>query len=192
MGILSIYGCNYNRLKSNLRISMQRLKLLQKKKTEVSLKARKEVADYLKINKVDRARIRVEHIVREDYLVEAMEIVEMYCDLFISRFGLFSSEKECDKGLTEAIATILWVSPRMQADVPELKVVREQLINKYGKEFVDACLSNAASVVNPKVMRNMNLHAPPCNICEMYLVSYFGVIFELPQLKQWLLVALSP
>ncbi|VDN43691.1 unnamed protein product [Dibothriocephalus latus] len=79
--------------------------------------------------------------------------------------------RQCDDGLKEAIATIIWVSPRMQADVPELKIVREQLGYKYGKEFVEACLANAGGVVNAKVMRNMNLHAPPCNLCEMYLVS---------------------
>ena len=31
---------------------------------------------------------QVEHIVREDYLVEAMEVVELYCDMLLSRFGL--------------------------------------------------------------------------------------------------------
>ena len=38
--------------------------------------------------KVERAKIRVEHIIREDYLVEAMEILEMYADLLLARFGL--------------------------------------------------------------------------------------------------------
>nr|VZI44196.1 unnamed protein product [Spirometra erinaceieuropaei] len=86
-------------------------------------------------------------------------------------FGKHQLFRTCDEGLKEAIATILWVSPRMQADVPELKIVREQIYLKYGKEFVDACLSNANTAVNPKVMRNLNLHAPPCNLCEMYLVE---------------------
>jgi hypothetical protein len=44
-------------------------------------------------DKYDRARIKVEHIIREDYLVEAMEIVEMYCDLLLARFGLLESMK---------------------------------------------------------------------------------------------------
>ena len=57
--------------------------MLEKKKTEMALKSRKEIADYLQIGKPERAKIRVEHIIREDYLVEAMEIVEMYCDLLL-------------------------------------------------------------------------------------------------------------
>ncbi len=64
---------NYTKLKTNLKIAIQRLKLVEKKKTELSLKARKEIADYLAINKPDRAKIRVEHIIREDNEVEAME-----------------------------------------------------------------------------------------------------------------------
>lgn len=81
-------GPNYNKLKTNLRLVVNRLKLLEKKKTEVNQKARKEIAgkserfffckfnrisyyydlfiDFLAINKADRARIRVEHIIRED------------------------------------------------------------------------------------------------------------------------------
>ncbi len=43
-------------------------------KAELSLKSRKEIADYLAVNKADRARIRVEHIIREDNYVEAMEM----------------------------------------------------------------------------------------------------------------------
>lgn len=60
---------------------------------ELAQKARKEIADYLSSGKDERARIRVEHIIREDYLVEAMEILELYCDLLLARFGLIQSMK---------------------------------------------------------------------------------------------------
>ena len=86
-------GPKYQKLSTNLRLSINRLKLLEKKKTEQAIKARKEIADYLQIAKIERARIRVESIVREDYLVEAMEIVEMYCDLLLARMGLIQSMK---------------------------------------------------------------------------------------------------
>lgn len=60
---------------------------------ELAQKARKEIADYLSSGKDERARIRVEHIIREDYLVEAMEILELYCDLLLARFGLIQTMK---------------------------------------------------------------------------------------------------
>ena len=62
-------------------------------KTEIGQKARKEIADFISTGKDDRARIRVEHIIREDYLVEAMELLEMYCDLILARFGLIQTQK---------------------------------------------------------------------------------------------------
>ena len=52
----------------------------------MALKQRKEIADYIGGGKTERAKIRVEHIIREDYLVEAMEVVEMYCDLILARY----------------------------------------------------------------------------------------------------------
>jgi vacuolar protein sorting-associated protein IST1 len=61
---------NYGKLKTNLRLCIQRLKMAEKKKTELAQKSRREIAEYLAGAKVERARIRVEHIIREDYLVE--------------------------------------------------------------------------------------------------------------------------
>ena len=58
-------GPNYNKLKTNLRLSINRLKLLEKKKSEMAMKSRKEIADYLGTGKDERAKIRVEHIIRE-------------------------------------------------------------------------------------------------------------------------------
>ena len=37
--------------------------------------------------------LQVEHIIREDYLVEAMEILELYADLLLARFGLIETMK---------------------------------------------------------------------------------------------------
>merc|ERR1711990_1131133 len=42
---------NDKKFKTNVRLCINRLKLVEKKKTEMALKARKEIADYLKIGK---------------------------------------------------------------------------------------------------------------------------------------------
>lgn len=55
---------NYTKLKTNLRLAQNRLKLLEKKKTELTQKARREIADYIQVGKSERAKIRVEHIIR--------------------------------------------------------------------------------------------------------------------------------
>lgn len=45
-------GPSYSKLKTNLRLAINRLKLLEKKKTELAQKARKEIADYISTGKV--------------------------------------------------------------------------------------------------------------------------------------------
>lgn len=86
-------GANYTKLKTFLRLAINRLKLLEKKKMELAQKSRKEIADFIESGKAERAKIRVEHIIREDYMVEAMEMVEMFCDLLLARFGLLQQMK---------------------------------------------------------------------------------------------------
>lgn len=160
---------NLSKLKTNLRLAVNRLKLLEKKKTELAQKARKEIADYIAGGKYERAKIRVEHIIREDYLVEAMEVVEMYCDLLLARFGLIQQMKTLDEGLSEAISSLIWVAPRLQTDVAELKIIGEQLAQKYGKQYAMACRDNAVQTVNEKLMHKMGVQAPPKILVEQYL-----------------------
>lgn len=158
-----------------------RLKLLEKKKTEIALKSRKEIADYIAGGKPERAKIRVEHIIREDYLVEAMEIVEMYCDLLLARFGLIEQMKNLDDGLAEAISSLIWVAPRLQADVQELKTVSDQLVVKYGKPYGLACRENAVGTVSEKLMHKLSVQAPPKITVEKYLIEiakYYNVEYE--------------
>jgi vacuolar protein sorting-associated protein IST1 len=70
-------GPNYSKLKTNLRLAVNRLKLLEKKKTELALKARKEIADYIGDGKAERARIRVEHIiVRHNFKFNCCVVLE--------------------------------------------------------------------------------------------------------------------
>ncbi|XP_050681709.1 IST1 homolog isoform X1 [Leptidea sinapis] len=162
---------NYTKLKTHLRLSVNRLKLLEKKKTELAQKARKEIAEYIAAGKTERAKIRVEHIIREDYMVEAMEIVEMYCDLILARFGLVTQMKELDEGLAEAISSLIWVAPRMHTDVQELKVISDLLTAKYGKIFADACRNESVNTISEKLKHKMSVQSPPKILIERYLIE---------------------
>ena len=117
------------------------------------------------------AKIRVEQIIREDYLVEAMELLEMYCDLLLARFGLIQQMNTLDEGLAESISSLIWVAPRMQADVTELKIIAEQLGVKYGKEYTLACRDNSIGTVAPKLMHKLSVQAPPKILVEKYLIE---------------------
>ncbi|GMR57076.1 hypothetical protein PMAYCL1PPCAC_27271 [Pristionchus mayeri] len=167
------WGAQYPKLKTNLRLATNRLKLMEKKKTEMALKARTEIADFISAQKPDRARIRVEHIIREDFLVEAFELLEMYCDLLLARFGLIEQLKTLDDGIAEAIVSILWAAPRVAQDIAEFKTISDQLTVKYGKIFAESARGNQLEYpakVNPKLMAKLNVSAPPRLLVEKYLI----------------------
>lgn len=174
-------GANYSKLKTNLRLAINRLKLLEKKKTELAQKARKEIADYISEGKYERAKIRVEHIIREDYLVEAMELVEMYCDLLLSRFGLLQEIKGLEPSIAEAVSSLLWVAPRLGSEVAELKIISEQLSYKFGKKYTEDCRSSSIDTISEKLKHKLSLQAPPKILIEKYLIEIakiFNIQYE--------------
>lgn len=168
------WGTQYAKLKTNLRLAINRLKLVEKKKTEMALKSRGEIADFIAEHKEDRARIRVEHIIREDFLVEAYELLEMYCDLLLARFGLIQQMKQLDDGIAEAVISILWAAPRVATDISEFKIISDQLTLKYGKPFAEAARANQLEFpakVAPKLIAKLSVQAPPKLLVERYLIE---------------------
>jgi len=166
------WGTKYDKLKTNLRLAVNRLRLLQKKKTEMALKSRTEIADFLSTDKEDRARIKVESIIREDFVVEAYELLEMFCELLLARFGLIQQMKELDDGIAEAVSSLLWVAPRISHEVSEFKVINDQLTQKYGKQFAEAARMNQLpepSRVSPKLIQKLSVSAPSKILVEKYL-----------------------
>lgn len=162
---------DYAKLKTNLNLIMHRLKLVEKKKMELNQKARRTIGEFLNAGKVDRARIRVEQIIREDYVVESMDLVESYCDFLLSRFGQIQQQDTVDEGLASAVSSIIWVTPLFENDVPELKVIADQLGRKYGKEYVQAVRANTLKTVNETLMKKMGVQVPPKVLVEKYLVE---------------------
>ena len=85
---------------------MQRLRTLQEKKEAQAKAARRDIATLLERSKVETARIKVESsnsyfrlipvsisyrtllVINEDIYLELLELLELYCELLIARFGL--------------------------------------------------------------------------------------------------------
>lgn len=162
---------DYAKLKTNLNLIMHRLKLVEKKKMELNQKARRTIGEFLNAGKVDRARIRVEQIIREDYVVESMDLVESYCDFLLSRFGQIQTQDTVDDGLSAAVSSLIWVTPLFENDVPELKVIADQLGKKYGKQYVQAVRENSLKSVNETLVKKMSVQVPSKILVEKYLVE---------------------
>ncbi|AEC06916.1 Regulator of Vps4 activity in the MVB pathway protein [Arabidopsis thaliana] len=120
--------------KTALQMANSRLKILKNKK-EIQIKQlRRELAQLLESGQTPTARIRVEHVVREEKTVAAYELIGIYCELLVVRLGVIESQKNCPIDLKEAVTSVLFASQRL-SDVPELSEIFKQFTTKYGKDF---------------------------------------------------------
>lgn len=121
---------------------------------------RKEMVQYLQTGQESIARIRVEHIIREQNILAAYEIVELFCEFVLARVPIVEVQKECPIELREAISSIIFASGRC-SDLPELMHLRNLFTTKYGKEFVAAALElRPDSGVNRTIIEKLSVKAP--------------------------------
>lgn len=159
---------NPTRAKVQLKLSINRLKMLQAKKSSLNKHQRREIAGLLDNGKEESARIRVEHIIREDFHMEAMEILELYCELLLARFGLLEQMNHCDPAIAEAVNTIIYAAPRAD-QVKELGLVRDQLMAKFGRDFVVNAMENKDDCVNARIISKLRVSTPDLFLVDRYL-----------------------
>ncbi|KAG0239532.1 hypothetical protein BGX31_002717 [Mortierella sp. GBA43] len=158
---------NPTRAKVQLKLSVNRLQMLQNKRNTLAQQQRREIGRLLEAGKEESARIRVEHIIREDFTTEALEILELYCELLLARFGLLEQLRTCDPAITEAVNTIIYAAPR--SEVKELLLVRDQLAAKFGRDFVNNALENKDESVNPRIIQKLRVQTPDPYLVNRYL-----------------------
>ncbi|KAF8662415.1 hypothetical protein HU200_055997 [Digitaria exilis] len=130
-------GFRAAKCKTLLKLSIPRIKLLRNRRELQLRQMRKDIAKLLEAGQEATARIRVEHIIREENMMAAQEILELFCELIAVRLPIIEAQKECPIDLKEAISSICFAAPRC-ADLPELIQVQMMFATKYGKEFVAA------------------------------------------------------
>jgi len=128
---------------------------------------KKEIAKLLEIGKVEKARIKVEHVIRDDFTMEAHELLELLCETVVSRLPLLISEKECPFGMVNAISTLIYAARRVQ--IPELAEIRKQLVKKYGKHFAQRAELNTDGCVNERVIHKLSVQPPNAFLVHNYL-----------------------
>ncbi|CAK9152752.1 unnamed protein product [Ilex paraguariensis] len=125
--------------KTALRLATSRIKLLKNKKDVQLKQMKKELAQLLESGQEQTARIRVEHVVREEKMKAAYDLIEIYCELIATRLPIIESQKNCPIDLKEAVTSVVFASPRC-ADIPELLDIKKHFTAKYGKEFISAAV----------------------------------------------------
>ncbi|KAJ8537983.1 hypothetical protein K7X08_014523 [Anisodus acutangulus] len=153
-------GFKAAKCKTLLKLTIPRIKLLRNRR-EIQLKQmRKEIAKLLETGQEATARIRVEHIIREEKMMAAQEIVELFCELISVRLPIIEAQRECPIDLKEAISSVCFAAPRC-ADLPELLQVQMLFAGKYGKEFIAAATELMPECgVNRQLIELLSIRAP--------------------------------
>ncbi|KAG8377361.1 hypothetical protein BUALT_Bualt08G0025100 [Buddleja alternifolia] len=151
---------NAAKCKTLLKLTIPRIKLLRNRR-EIQLKQmRREIAKLIGTGQEATARIRVEHIIREEKMMAAQEIVELFCELIAVRLPIIEAQRECPLDLKEAISSVCFAAPRC-ADLPELLQVQMLFAGKYGKEFVAAASELMPECgVNRQLVELLSIRAP--------------------------------
>ncbi|GMQ06222.1 hypothetical protein CsSME_00050885 [Camellia sinensis var. sinensis] len=79
--------------KTTLKLASSRLKLMKNKKDVQVKQMKKELAQLLEAGQDQTARIRVEHVVREEKTMAAFDLLEIYCELIVARLPIIESQK---------------------------------------------------------------------------------------------------
>ncbi|AQK79402.1 Regulator of Vps4 activity in the MVB pathway protein [Zea mays] len=79
--------------KTSLRMAVARIKLLRNRKEVQVHQMRHEVAQLLEANQDMTARIRVEHVIREEKFMQAYDLIEVYYELIVARLSIIDSQK---------------------------------------------------------------------------------------------------
>uniref|UniRef100_A0A5B7BPB7 IST1-like protein n=1 Tax=Davidia involucrata TaxID=16924 RepID=A0A5B7BPB7_DAVIN len=153
-------GFKAAKCKTLLKLSIPRIKLLRNRR-EIQIKQmRRDIAKLLETGQEATARIRVEHIIREEKIMAAQEIIELFCELIAVRLPIIEAQRECPLDLKEAISSLCFAAPRC-ADLSELLQVQMLFAAKYGKEFVLAATDLMPECgVNRQLIELLSVRAP--------------------------------
>ncbi|KAH7915726.1 DUF292-domain-containing protein [Hygrophoropsis aurantiaca] len=159
---------NSAKAKVQLRLSVQRLRISQQKKEAQAKSSRRDIALLLERGKIESARVKVEAIINEDIHVELLELLELYCELLIARFGLLDQNtREPDPGISEGVCSIIFAAQR--TEVKEMHVLRDILMHKYGRDFSVATMENRGNCVSERVTKKLVIETPSTELIDAYL-----------------------
>ncbi|ORY15519.1 DUF292-domain-containing protein [Neocallimastix californiae] len=160
---------------------IKRLKILQKKIESKNNEAKKEISTYLEKGKVTNARIKIDHIIREDYNIESLEVLIMYCETMISNLGFITQSTELDRSIAKAVKTIAFAAPRY--DIKELHEIHKELVNKYGMEINEVKNDNSENEIHPKIynfFKNKDISETLANKYLTEIANIYHIDWECP------------
>ncbi|OWZ42499.1 hypothetical protein C349_03326 [Cryptococcus neoformans var. grubii Br795] len=162
---------NAPRTKVQIKLSIQRLRTLQQKKSALAKSSRREIADLLAKGRVETCRLRVEGLIQDDIYVELLELLELYLEMLQARFNILeaSPATEPDPSISDAVCSIVYAAPR--TELKELQVLREILMHRFGRTFALSLLPTEPPppTVPARIAHKLKLFTPGEELVDAYL-----------------------
>lgn len=150
-------------------MAVQRIQIASNKKSIAVKHQKREIAQLLADHKDEKARIKVEHIIREDFLIEAYEMLELLLELIHERIKQITTSETVPPDLKEAVCSLIWAASNV--DISEFAEIKKQLSKKYGSEFAKAAETNEAGCVNARLFQKLSYKPPSTKLVMGYLVE---------------------
>jgi hypothetical protein len=106
----------------------------------------------------ERCGAQAEALLNKRNQLEAMEILQLMCQLLEGRVNHIAAEKTFPDDLTESAASIIYAAKRVQID--EFTDVAKLLGAKFGEEWVRRHIDNDSERVRPNIVAKLSV-APP-------------------------------
>jgi len=158
----AVFGKSFksSKCKTSLRLAMSRIKLLRNKRDMQLQTMKRDLALLLQSGQDPSARIRVEHILREQNIMAAYDLIELFCESIVARLQIIESQRQCPVDLREALSSLIFAASRC-ADIPELLDIRKLFGAKYGKEFLAAAAELRPNCgVNRTIIEKLSVRTP--------------------------------
>lgn len=156
------------RLKALMKLSINRLKMLQQKKAALNKQSRRNLSTLLEAGKVDACRIRIENLWQDDVHVELLEILELYCELVLARSSRITNQEIRDERVEEAVHVLLYASQFV--DVKELVNLKPLIGHLVTKEYVEFAMENTNGIPDA-VVQKIHVELPSSELVDSYMLE---------------------
>ncbi|KAJ9163358.1 hypothetical protein P3X46_023035 [Hevea brasiliensis] len=149
-----------SKFKPLVNLATSRLEVFKNQRQVRCNQARSDVLQLLQQGYHERALLRVEHVIKEQHMLDVYVMLEGYCNLLVERVHLIDQKRVCPDELKEAVSSLLYASSRC-GDIPELQEVRNVFTSWYGKEFAARAIELRNNCgVNPKMIQKLSTRQP--------------------------------
>ncbi|KAB5516584.1 hypothetical protein DKX38_027232 [Salix brachista] len=151
---------NTSKFSSLAKLAISRIAILKNRKQVRVSFAKSDVIQLLNLGYQERALLRVEHVIKDQGMADAFDMMEDYIHFLVDRVVQLQKNKECPDELKEAVSSLIFASSRC-GEFPELQEIRGIFTSRFGKEFAAGAAELRSNCgVNSYIIENLSGRQP--------------------------------